>query len=186
MSEHAIAESGFEKLFKEINPEDITDNAFTLAGKVFPVVTARKQGGYNSMLASGGGMVLLFRKPATMLLFPSKRYTLELLEAEKRYTLSYFSDEYKEQIMFLGSKSGRDSNKMQEVKLTGIETPSGNMAFKEARLVIECNLLQITVPVFPDDFCSQEAIDYLSGPYKDPGEHRKYVFGEITHVWVKK
>ena len=33
---------------------------------------------------------------------------------------------------------------------------------------------------------SQEAIDYMCEPYKDPGEHRKYVFGEITHVWIKK
>ena len=56
----------------------------------------------------------------------------------------------------------------------------------EARLIIECKLIQITTPVFPDDFYSQEAIDYLNEPYKDPGEHRKYVFGEITHVWEKR
>jgi len=24
---------------------------------------------------------------------------------------------------------------------------------------------------------------YLSEPYKDIGEYRKYVFGEITYVW---
>ena len=138
------------------------------------------------MTASGGGMGLLFRKPATMLIFPLNRYTLELIQKEQTYTLSYFSDEYKKQVMFLGSKSGRDSDKMKEVELTGIQTPTGNMSFREARLIIECKLTQITTPVFPDDFYSQEAIDYMAEPYKDLGEHRKYVFGEITHVWVKK
>jgi hypothetical protein len=100
--------------------------------------------------------------------------------------MSYFPDEYKKQVMFLGSKSGRDINKMKEVELASVQTPSGNISFKEARLIIECTLTQITTPVFPDDFYSQEAINYLSEPYKDEGEHRKYVFGEITQVWVKK
>jgi flavin reductase (DIM6/NTAB) family NADH-FMN oxidoreductase RutF len=176
----------FEQLFRKISSEDITDNVFILVGKVFPVVTVGSEDNYNSMTASGGGMVTLFRKPHTMLIFPLNRYTLELIEKEQTYTMSYFPDEYKEQVMFLGSKSGKDSEKMKEVELTKVRLPSGNISFKEARLIIECKLTQITVPIFPDDFYSQEAKDYLSEPYKDPNEHRKYVFGEITNVWVKK
>ena len=176
----------FEELFTSISPEEINDNVFILVGEVFPVVTVGDKEKYNSMTASGGGMGLLFKKPTTMLLFPSNRYTLELIENEKKYTLSYFPDEYKEQVLFLGSKSGRVSEKMKEVKLTAISTPSGNMSFEEARLIVECKLTQITTPSFPDDFYSQEAIDYMSEPYKDIGEHRKYVFGEITAVWVKR
>ena len=137
------------------------------------------------MTASGGGIGLLFKKPTTMLLFPSNRCTLELIEKEQKYTLSYFPDEYNPQVMFLGSKSGRDSKKMEEVELSSIQTPSRNMSFKEARLIIECELLQITTPNFPDDFYSPETIDYMSEPYNDPKEHRKYVFGEITKVWGK-
>ena len=175
----------FNQLFTQIPPEGIHDNVFTLVGEIFPVVTVGKEDDYNAMTASGGGLVMLFRKPATMLIFPSNRYTLELIQKEQTYTLSYFPDAYKEQVMFLGSKSGRDSKKMQEVALTAIQTPSGNMSFEEARLIIECKLLQISTPVFPDDFYSQEAIDYLREPYKDAGEHRKYVFGEITHVWER-
>lgn len=175
----------FEQLFKQILPEEIQDNVFKLVGKDFPVVTVGNKDKYNSMTASGGGLVMLFRKPSTMLLFPSYRYTLELIQKEQVYTLSYFSDEYKKQVLFLGSKSGRDSEKMKEVELTGIETPSRNVSFEEARLIIECKLTQITAPCL-DDFYSQEAKDYLSEPYKDVGEHRKYVFGEIIYVWVKK
>jgi flavin reductase (DIM6/NTAB) family NADH-FMN oxidoreductase RutF len=88
-------------------------------------------------------------------------------------------------MMFLGSKSGRDSKKMKEVELTGIQTPIGAMSFKEARLIIECNLMQITTPNL-NDFRTQEAKNYLNEAYKDPDEIRKYVFGEITRVWIKK
>jgi flavin reductase (DIM6/NTAB) family NADH-FMN oxidoreductase RutF len=180
-----VKEMNFEQLFKQISPEEICDNVFTLLGKVFPVITAGRKEHYNSMTASGGGMGMLFKKPATWCIFQSTRYTLELIEKEQTYTLSYFTDEYRKQMMFLGSKSGRDSKKMKEDELTGVQTPSGDMSFKEASLIIECKLMQITTPS-PNDFRTQEAINYLNEAYKDPDEIRKYVFGEITRVWIKK
>jgi len=175
----------FERLFREITPEGIEDDVFTLAGKVFPVITAGKAAHYNSMTASGGGFGLLFRKPVTWYLIRSDRYTLELMLQERTNTLSYFPDEYKKQVLFLGSRSGRDSDKMREVELTAIQTPSGEIAFEEARLVIECELTQISTPGL-DDFYTPEAQEYLGEEYKDPSHYRKYVFGTITHVWVKK
>ena len=176
----------FDELFTQISPEEITDNVFTLTGKVFPVVTVGTRERYNSMTASGGGMGLLFKKPTTMLLFPSNRYTLELIRQEKKYTMSYFPGEYMQQVLFLGQNSGRDSDKMQQVKLTAISLPSGAMSFQEARLIVECSLTQITTPEFPGDFYAQDALDYMREPYRDPGEHRKYVFGEITGVWERR
>jgi flavin reductase (DIM6/NTAB) family NADH-FMN oxidoreductase RutF len=175
----------FDQLFKQISPEEMDDNVFTLAGKVFPVITAGRKGQYNAMTASGGGMGMLFRKPTTWCIIQSGRYTLEMILKERTYTMSYFPDEYKEQLLFLGSKSGRDSEKMKEVTLTGIQTPSGNMSFREARLIIECKLTQLTAPD-PGDFYTQEAKDYLSEAYKEASDYRKYMFGEITHFWVKK
>ena len=175
----------FDQLFKQILPEEIDNDVFTLAGKIFPVITAGTEKYYNSMLASGGGMGMLFRKPATWCILQITRYTLELIEKEQTYTMSYFSDEYKKQIFFLGSKSGRNSEKMKEVELNAIQTPAGNMTFKEARLIIECRLTQITTPNI-SDFYTQEAKNYLNEAYKDANEIRKYVFGEITDVWEKK
>jgi flavin reductase (DIM6/NTAB) family NADH-FMN oxidoreductase RutF len=175
----------FDQLFKRISPEDISDNVFTLVGKEFYVITAGKYDHYNSMTASGGGMGLLFKKPTIWCVFQTARYTLEMILKEKTYTISYFPEEYRKQMLFLGSKSGRDSKKMKEVELTDVQTPSGNMSYKEARLIIECKLTQITTPN-PDDFCTQEARNYINEVYIDCNEIRKYVFGEITHVWVKK
>ena len=86
--------------------------------------------------------------------------------------------------MLLGTKSGRDSDKMKEVKLTAIETLLGNIAFEEARLIIECNLLQIST-ITAEDFYTEEAKAYLAEAYKDPGEIRQYVFGEISRVWER-
>jgi flavin reductase (DIM6/NTAB) family NADH-FMN oxidoreductase RutF len=175
----------FEQLFKQISPEKICDNVFTLVGKVLPVITAGKGDHYNSMTASGGGLGLLFMKPSTWSILRADRYTLEMIQKEQTYTMSYFPNEYKEQILFLGSKSGRDSEKMKEVELTSVQTPSGDLSFKEARLVIECKLTALTT-VSPNDYCTQEAKDSINDAYKEANVYRKFVFGEITHVWVKK
>jgi flavin reductase (DIM6/NTAB) family NADH-FMN oxidoreductase RutF len=175
----------FEDIFKRIAPEEIPDNVFNLTGKIFPVVTVGPPENCNSMVASGGGMGLLFRKPATWCILASSRYTLEMIEKKQTYTLSYFPDECREQFMLFAEKSGRDSNKMKEVELTAIETPLNNTSFKEARLVIECDLAQISVPQI-NDFYSEKTREYLAEAYKDPSEIRKYVFGEITAVWIKE
>ncbi|MGO8806563.1 MAG: flavin reductase [Candidatus Bathyarchaeia archaeon] len=180
-----VKEMSFDQLFRQISPEEICDNVFTLVGKVFAVVTAGKEDHYNSMTASGGGLGVLLRKPTSWLILQANRYTLELIQKEQTYTMSYFPDEYKKQILFLGRKSGRDSEKMKEVELTSVQTSSGDMSFKEARLIIECKLTALTT-ASPDDFYTQEAKDFINDAYREAKVYRKYVFGEITHVWVKK
>jgi len=180
-----IKEMNFDQLFKPISPEEISDNVFTMVGKDFFAITAGKEDHYNSMIGSGGGLGMLFRKPTTWCLLRADRYTLELIQKEQTYTMSYFPSECREQMLFLGSKSGRDSEKMKEVTLTSVQTPSGDMSFKEARLILECKLTQITTPT-SGDFYTQEAKDYINEAYKGANDYRNYVFGEITHVWVKK
>lgn len=174
----------FNKLFKKISAEEMNDNIFKLVGEDFAIATAGKENNYNSMVVSGGGFGVLFKKPTTWCIFRSDRYTLEIIKKEHTYTLSYFPNEYKKEILFLGSKSGRNSNKMNEVKLTNIKTPSENITFKEARLIIECKLTQITTPN-EDDFYNKEAKDYIEKEYKNPKHNRKFVFGEILNIWIK-
>ncbi len=182
-----VKEMSFDQLFKQITPKEICSsfNVLTLVGKDFYAATAGKNNHYNSMVGSGGGFGMLFKKPTTWCLFRKDRYTLEIIKIEQVYTLSYFPDAYKEKMLFLGSKSGRDSDKMKEVKLTKVQTPAGNISFKEAKLIIECKLTAITTPN-PDDFYSQESKNYIDEAYKDVNEYREIVFGEITNAWVKK
>lgn len=179
----------FEQLFKQTSPEEISDNVFTavgtLTGNEFYTITAGKENHYNSMVGSGGGLGVYMKMPATWCLLRSDRYTLEIMEKIGTYTLSYFPAEHKKQVLFLGSKSGRDSEKMKETQLTSIRTPTGNMSFKEANIIIECKLLVLST-VTLDELCAQEAKDYVSEEYKDENHYRKLAFGEITHVWVKK
>ncbi len=87
--------------------------------------------------------------------------------------------------MFLRSKLRRNCRKMEEIELTSIQTPTENVSFEEARIIFECNLIQITTPQL-GDFYNQEVIDWLRDTYKQANDVRKYVYGEIIHAWVRK
>jgi flavin reductase (DIM6/NTAB) family NADH-FMN oxidoreductase RutF len=180
-----VKDLSFDELFSKISANEISDNIFKLVGEDITVITAGKESHFNSMAASWGGVGILFNKPVTWCMLRANRYTFEIIKNEHTYTLSYFPEEYKEQVLFFGSKSGRNSDKMKETTLTPVQTPSGNMTYKEARLTLECKLTEVTA-VNPDDFYNQEDKDFIAGGFEEAKEYHRLVFGEITNVWIKK
>ncbi|MDR3685534.1 MAG: flavin reductase [Coriobacteriia bacterium] len=175
----------FAQLFRQISPEEIADNVFKLVGSDLYVVTAGTREHYNSMAASGGGLGVHLMKPTTWCTLRADRYTLELLEESLAYTVSYFPDDHKPDLFAFGKESGRDGRKMAETELTALQTPSGSMTFEQARMVIDCRLMEITTPAY-DDFRTPEARAFVEESFKKPEAQRKLVFGEITQVWVKR
>jgi len=186
LSRQEIKSRSFSELFNEIEAKDIPEDVFTLIGKDFAVLTAGKPSHYNSMVAGWGGWGILFSKPTTFLMLRSNRYTLELMRKEQSYTLAFFDNEYRDDVLQFGKQSGRDSDeKMRNTRLTAVETPEGNMSFKEAKLIIECKLVQVTT-VSPDDFYTDDSRKFVVDAQAETKDYHKVVFGEITKVWTRK
>ena len=176
----------FVYLFEQIDVKDIPEDVFKLISEDFVVLTAGNPSHYNSMVAGWGGWGVLFSKPAAFLCLRANRYTLELMRKEQTYTMAFFNDEFRADIMQFGMSTGRDNDaKMRNTKLTAIHTPAGNMAFEEAKLILELNLVSVTT-VSPDDFYFEENRKFIVDAHAEVGEYHKLVFGEITHVWVRK
>jgi flavin reductase (DIM6/NTAB) family NADH-FMN oxidoreductase RutF len=180
-----VKDKTFDELFVSVAPTELSGNVFQLVGQDFMVITAGTETDYNSMTASWGGWGILFNEPATWCFLRASRYTLEYMKREKTYTMTYFDEPYKDQIMLFGSSSGRDSDKMKKHTLTVVKTPLGNISYKEAKLIIECELIQITT-VQPDDFYTEEGKTFVVDAYKEVKAYHKLVLGKITNVWVKK
>ena len=186
LSREEIKASPFTDLFKPIEPKNIPEPVFKLVGEDFIVLTAGQPSHFNSMIASWGGWGILFNNPAAFLMLRSNRYTLELMRKEQKYTMAFFDSQFKNDIMPFGASSGRDSDaKMKNTKLTAVQTPAGNMVFKEAKLALECKLIQVTT-VSPADFPVEANKEFVVSAYDETKDYHKTVFGEITHVWVRK
>jgi flavin reductase (DIM6/NTAB) family NADH-FMN oxidoreductase RutF len=159
--------------FLPLDPAVVQDNVFKLIGKDWMLITAGTRDSFNTMTASWGGMGVLWDKKVSFAFVRPTRYTFEFLEQSEIYTLSFLDEQYRDILMYCGTKSGRDVNKVAETSLTPV---FGDCAvyFAEARLVIECRKIYAQ-DIVPANFLDQTIDDYY--PKKD--YHRMYI-GEIT------
>lgn len=185
LTREQIAERSFDELFEQIDPKDIAEDVFTLVGENFGILTAGAAGDENAMVTSWGGWGIVFGKPGMFHFLRSNRYTLEKMRDQNVYTVTFFDDEFKDDIMPFGMASGRDTDKMAQTRLTPVRTPEGAPAWKEAKLIVECRLAEVTT-VAPDDFYNDEDRSFVEEAYAETGDWHKLVLSQITHVWSRK
>ncbi len=174
----------FEKIFTQISPYELTEHHFPVINQDNCVITSGKLGEHNSMVGGVGGLGVILHKPMCLCILQESRYTLELIEKNLTYTISFFDPQYRQDMLLFGTKSGRNSNKMNETALTAIETPSGNVTYQEASWCFECRLTQENV-ITEKNFIDDELKKLVLKAYQEDGVYRKYVFGEILSVWQK-
>lgn len=101
------------------------------------LVTAGTISRYNTMTISWGGMGTLWGKKVATVYVKPCRYTHEFMETNEFFTVSFFPEKYRRDLEILGSRSGRDGDK---VALTSL-TPRGEenmVSFEEADQVLYC------------------------------------------------
>ena len=133
----AVADTSmWQNDYVHIAPTDLTDNMIEVIGKQYMLVTAGNERSFNTMTAGWGATGFIWGKPAAFIMVRDSRYTYEFIEREQAYTLSFFTEDNKHALNICGTRSGRACDKVKEAGLTPVATPSGMMAFREARLII--------------------------------------------------
>jgi flavin reductase (DIM6/NTAB) family NADH-FMN oxidoreductase RutF len=122
----------------------------------------------NKAFRSGGAFLLVDKNPMTIgwgmlgtmwyqdvmtIMVRPSRYTYKLLEKNKRFSVSVPKvAEFKEELAFCGSKSGRDVDKLKECKLElmdgknkGIKIIKNCSIYYECEIVHECMMDKTTV-----------------------------------------
>ena len=162
--------------WRSIEPDKIKDNPFSLIGETWMLVTAGEEDSWNTMTASWGGLGILWHKNVAFCFVRPTRHTYDFMEKADKFTLSFFSEQYRKALNYCGSHSGRDVDKAKETGLTPVPVDS-SIAFKEARLVLVCQKIYSS-DITPDNFLDK-SID-KNYPLKD--YHRCYI-GEISSCY---
>ena len=147
---------------KQVAFSELKINPFDLIGKRWMLVTAgNEEAGYNTMTASwghlgsiwghGGGM------PTAVVYVRPQRYTKEFVDREPVFTLSFFDEDRRNALGYLGSHSGRDGDKVAHVGLTPVFA-DGTTYFAEAKLVLVCRKLY-QAPLLEENFISREVVE---------------------------
>ena len=132
---------------------------------------------FNSMTIAWGGFGTIWYKPFAQVVVRPTRYTREFMEKYDTFTLCAFPPQCKPALQLIGSKSGRDGNKIAEAGLTPVaSSKAGAPVFAEADLVIECR------KIYWQDFDPSHFLDpAIEGFYPQKDYHRIY-YGEILAI----
>ena len=166
--------------FQEVDISTLEFNPFDKISRQWMLVTAGNVDASNTMTASWGGVGIMWGKPVATVYIRPQRYTKEFIDTKDTFTLSFYKEEFRKTLSFLGSVSGRDQDKVKEAGLTPVSVDD-TMAFEEADLVLVCRKMY-HAPMPPENF-DDKSNDEKWYPQKD--YHVMYI-AEITKALVKE
>jgi flavin reductase (DIM6/NTAB) family NADH-FMN oxidoreductase RutF len=132
---------------------------------------------YNAMTISWGSLGVMWNRLFMQVVVRPVRYTYEFMERYDSFTVCAFPREYHAALSLLGTKSGRDGDKILEAGLTPIPAACvAAPAYAEAELVIECR------KIYWQDLDPAHFIDpSIAGNYPLKDYHRIY-YGEVAAI----
>ena len=112
-------------------------DSFGIFNDVWALLTAGNKDSYNTMTISWGSLGTLWNKPIATVYVKPVRYTHQFLDKNDYFTISFFPEEYRNALTLLGTKSGRDCDKVNEAGLTS-DFLEKSVTFKEAKTTLLC------------------------------------------------
>ena len=111
----------------------------------------------------------------------TSRYTYDYIQKADKFVISALPDECHGKVMYIGSKSGRDEDKITNAGLTIERLEDGQAAFTDDILRIECR------KIFTQLLDTANFVDKGLGEsmYATEAPHYEFI-GEITNVWVRR
>lgn len=166
--------------FQKVDFDQFEVNPFDKIGKDWMLVTAGNEEKANTMTASWGGMGVMWGKNVVFVFIRDSRFTKEFIDREGRFSLSFPSEEYRKEMKFLGTVSGRDEDKIKEAGVH-VAYHDGVPYIDEAKEILLCRVMSET-PITKDEF-KDEKID--AAWYADQDYHKMYI-AEITDILARQ
>ena len=94
--------------------ENISYNPFKKFDKEWALVTCGTKEKYNTMTIKWGTMGTIWGKPMIQIFIRPTRYTFEFLLSNDYFTVSFYDNKYKKELSLIGTKSGREIDKVKE------------------------------------------------------------------------
>lgn len=113
------------------------EKPFERFNQKWALVTAGNLSHFNTMTISWGGLGTLWELPVATIYIKPCRYTHQFLETNDFFTVSFFPEEYRKDLTVLGSRSGRDCDKLALTSLTP-KAIGESVGFLEAEETLLC------------------------------------------------
>lgn len=165
--------------FRNIVPEQAQLNPFSTLKNEWGLLTAGNYEDFNMMTIAWGYFGIMWNKPVFGAVVRPNRFTYEFMERNKSFTVSFFPPQFRAELEFCGTKSGRDVNKVFETSFEPVDD-DGSVYFAQADIVFVCKKLCFQ-DFDPKNFMDPEIIKH----YPEKQFHRLYI-GEIEKALEKE
>lgn len=156
-------------------------DVFRMFNDRWALATAGTPEHFNTLTIGWGSMGTIWGPPhkgksiLTIYVSPA-RYTHKYLEENDTFTVSFFPEQYRRDLLTLGTKSGRDCDKLALTNLTPIAVGHG-VSYQEAELTFVCRKLYMHQ--FERERVPQDVADWI---YNGDFPPHTMVIGEIEAV----
>ena len=162
--------------------EELKFAPFNDLDKNYALLTAGSKDYFNTMTISWGGFGTIWNKPVVTVYVKPIRYTYKFMEDNDFFTVSFYDDKYKKDLLTLGTKSGRDSDKISLTSLNPLYLDN-SVSFEEANVTLVCKKIyyqDLNLELIKENLSN----DIYNRFYGDDPVHRMYI-GEVVDI-IKK
>jgi flavin reductase (DIM6/NTAB) family NADH-FMN oxidoreductase RutF len=162
-----------------INTKDFNTSIFNLWDHDWLLLTSGdfQTGKFNAMTIAWGGLGIMWNMPIAMVVVRPSRYTYEFINAYDSFTVCGFPHTYRHALSLLGTRSGRDGNKIKKSGLTPITHAfAAAPGYKEANLVIACRKIYFA-DFDPSHFMDERIENQYGG-----SDYHRMLYGEILSI----
>lgn len=168
--------------FAQISIPELTLAPFHKLDKEWALLSAGEKGAFNTMTVSWGSLGTIWNKPAATIYVRPTRYTKEFIDSHERFTLCFFSEQYRKALSRLGAVSGRDGDKLLGTGLTaafdfGADAP----VFEQSSLALVCRKIYVGA-IDPKGILNEKT---LEANYPKRDFHAVYI-GEVEAAYAAK
>ena len=149
---------------------------FSQFDQKWALLCAGTKDSHNTMTVSWGGMGTLWGKPVATVYVRPTRHTFGFMNENEYFTISFYPEKYREALILMGRKSGRDIDKDAASGLT-VKDLGKAAAYEEAEITLLCR------KIFAQDMAEENIPEDILKENYQPGEvpHRLFI-GEVLEI----
>ncbi len=153
---------------------ELKTDIFSLFNDQWALLTAGDRESFNTMTISWGGAGTLWGRSVVTVYVKPVRFTHQFMEQSPFFTVSFYPEEYRRALMLLGSRSGRDGDKVSASGLTPRFLENA-VTFREAQTTLLCRKL------YRQDMDISAIPPEAMGNYRTEAPHTMYI-GEVVDI----
>lgn len=160
---------------KEWNVSQWDVAVFEQLYRQWALLTAGSIERYNAMTINWGGFGTLWQKPTVTVYVKPARYTHDFMMEQEHFSVSFFPERYHKDLVYLGTTSGRQKDKLSQTSLTPKEWGNA-VVYPEASITLVCRKiysLPMAAHGIPQD---------IVGKYYQTDAPHTIFFGEVVTI----